>query len=148
MSGTEIMIGTMVGDAKEIETGIETVIETGTEKGTEIAIALEMIRIMVGIEKEIGKEKVGIGIGETEIVGGAGVAQEAGAAAGIDGIATVKMGTTGGSMPAAVLALVEGMKRMSRSTRRRRKRRRRRAMEPITLILRLRKLTGFELLLV
>ena len=94
------MIRIMGGDAKEVETGMGTETETGmgTETGKGTGTTIAPMKIMVGI----GREKVGRGTGETEIVGGAGAAQEAGAAAGIVGIVTVRMGTTEGSMPAAV----------------------------------------------
>lgn len=140
------MIGTMTGDEKEIviETEIEIMTETGKERET--ATAPEMTRIMGGIENEKGRE-----IGETETVGGAGVAQGAGVVAGIAvivEIVTVKTGTAEGGMPTAVLVLVDGRRRSLRSPRRRRKRKRRRATGLTTQIRRLLKPTGFGLPLV
>ena len=105
-------------------------VETGIEKGTKDrdrhCTRDDKDNKDYGQDRERDREREGrYRIGETEIVGGTGVTQEAGAVAWIARIGIVKMGITRGSMPVVALIPLEGMRRMSRSPRRRRMRRRR-----------------------
>lgn len=149
---TETMIGTgtMGEDVKEIEIGIENAIEIEIEieigKGTETAIGQEMRKIMVEKGSEKGTGKVESGREETETVDGVGAVQGAGVE--IAETETVKMVITARGVLVAAQVLEGGPKRMvvpGKSPRRRKKRRRKRAMEPITQIQRLLRLTGFVL---
>lgn len=149
-TGIGTMTGTMVEDVKEIGIEIEIEIETGKEigRGREIAIGQEKKGTMVEIGSEKGRGKVGSEIEGTETVGGGVVVQ--GVEAGTAENGTVKMGITARGVPVAALAHVGGPRRMAapaRSLRRGRKRKRKRVMEPTTPIRRLRRPTGFELLL-